>query len=137
MRSLPSMLMVVVAGCALLQAQEPRDAGAKKVAGKAPATERFKELADKQAERVKEMRSATRGADQEARTAAGKEMMAARAKDLEGFLGEFPQSPESTKARLEIAGMSMQNKDLADAAKKALADLDVKDADMKTTIQAA
>ena len=134
--ALSLLFAAAVCGPALsLPAQVAKDATAAKD-GKSKAAESFKALADKQQERIKALQSQPRD-DREAFQKAIHTMLEERTKDLEGFIAEFKSGPEVTKARLEVAQASMQNKDLADHGKAALGGLDLKDSDLKTTIQAA
>ncbi len=126
MRLLPVVLLLSTI-CGALGAQTSTAATAP-AAANAQAANRFKQLADKQAERVHGLQPGAK---------ARMDMLAARAADLEVFAKEFPKSTEANMARLEIVRLANQNKDLAEAAKTAIANFDPAQSDLKMTIQAA
>ncbi len=102
-------------------------AAATALAQGAPTAEaRFKELADQQQARMQKL---PRG-DAEAR----KQALAERVVDLQGFVKAFPKAADAAAAAVEIAQLSMLNKDEA-AAKDALGNADFGAADMNTTIR--
>jgi len=103
-------------------------AAAAALAQGAPTAEaRFKELADQQQSRMQKL---PRG-DAEAR----KQALAERVVDLQGFVKAFPKAADAAAAAVEIAQLSMLNKDEA-AAKDAIGNADFGAADMNTTIRA-
>src|SRR5262245_11411916 len=102
MRLLPAVLLLTSISFDL-SAQGPKDTAAPKAPATASAAaERYKELADKQSERVKAL---PRG-DQTAMAA----MRKARLADLRDFAAQFAKAPEANKARLEIAQIAMADK---------------------------
>jgi len=122
---------VLLVACSLVPAQDAKNAAAK--ADKTPAAKKFEELGRKMSERMAELRGLERDKAQEAATAAQK----ARAEDLQGFLTEFPASPEATKATLEIATLAIRMPDLKQAGVAALDKLDFKSAETASVVQAA
>lgn len=102
-------------------------AAAAALAQGAPTAEaRFKELGDLQQARMQKL---PRG-DADAR----KQALAERVADLQGFVKAFPKAADAAAAAVEIAQLSMLNKDEA-AAKDALGNADFGAADMNTTIR--
>src|SRR5580765_207197 len=130
MRLLPAVLLLTSLSFDL-SAQAPKDATAPKAATASAAADRYKELADKQSERVKAL---PRG-DNTARA----EMMKARMADLQEFTKQFAKTPEANKARLEIASLAMANKNdeaMGTAMKEALAGYDATQGDLRSAMSA-
>ncbi len=126
MRSI-QVLILLSSLCGAVAAPVPNDAAAK-VAAKSPSTDRWKELADKQAERMKGL--------QRGDTAGRATAMTARVADLEAFLKEFGSATEANQAIGELAMIGSRDKAHADAAKAALAKYDATKGDIRAAVSA-